>query len=193
MFMRFDQYQSEEQALKEIVVESLRGHEDKLMNIFIMLGPDALRQQLRIKNDFVWSVVFDHLVFSKEVLRRCVLQFLPFFKNLVMTKGPFAVRAVLGIEDKMYDPVFETLFDFVAVSHGALFEYVYDNTQQFMDMIREGQGQQIRSMLCLDQPKYDYLWSDVLDFLIDSFSRRVAAKQMVEHQLQLINLLRFPL
>ena len=79
--LQLDQYQSEGEALKVLVHESLAGHEDYLMSLFIKRGPQVLRQLLGAKSDYVWTVVFDYLVFQHDVLKRGVRAFHPFFRD----------------------------------------------------------------------------------------------------------------
>lgn len=187
--MRFDQYQSEEQAYRHLLISSLKGHEDALMTIFIQQGPQTLREHLHIKRENDWNIIFDYLVFSKDVLKRCVLGFLPFFKDLVRTQGPLALRRVFGIENRMYDTVFETLFDFVAVAHGALFEYLHDHSAELLELVKRGEGSCLRAKLGLDSQKYDYLWEEVLEFMAHSFHRLAVAERMAEQRMALANLL----
>jgi len=186
--LRFDQYISEEQAKKEMLLQAINGHEDRLMEVFIQQGPDELRKQLKVRDDFTWSTIFDHLVFSKDILKRCVMFFLPFFKNLVREQGPAALRRVFGLDNAMYDSVFESLFDFIVVANGALFEYVHEQTSCLVTMIKQGRGNEIRSLLCLDKPKYDTLWKDVLDFLCHSYSRQLIHEADYELNMRLLSL-----
>lgn len=187
--MRFDLYSSEEEALQSMVQAALKGHEDRLMTLFIQQGPQALRNMLKIPNDYVWTVVFDHLVFNLDVLKRCVDMFFPFFKDYVLKNGPVALREVFGIEDARYEEVFEKLLDDLVIARGLLFEHIDQNLQDYLTALRRGQGSEIRTRLGLSNSKYDPLWHDVLDFFLDAFTREKVRAQQCEQTQSFLSLL----
>ncbi len=187
--MRFDQYSTEEQALKAMIVERLEGKEERLLKMFIQHGPEALRENLNVPNDFVWTVVFDHLVFNLDVLKRCVEIFFPFFQEYVLKNGPQALRELFGIQDARYDGVFEKLVDDLIIARGLLFEHVHRHVNAYLKALKEGRGSDIRFQLGLANEKYQPLWEEVVDFLLDAFTReKVTSKQKEETQ-TLLNLL----
>jgi len=192
--LSFDQYQSEEQAYYDFIFEAIKGYEREIMAIFIQEGPDALRYKLRIKRDEDWNRIFDYLVFQKDLLKVCVLQFIDFFKKLVEEKGPLAMRSVLGIQSRMYDSVFEGLFDLVAVSHGALFQHVETQKRQLFDQIKAGKGSELRENLGLSKQKYDNLWEEIVKSLLNDFGVQLVDERIMEQGLssfaRLFNMLR---
>lgn len=187
--MSFDQYPSEEQAIKALVESELTGHEERLMTLFIQQGPEVLRSQLKIPNDFVWTVVFDHLVFNLDVLKRCVEMFFPFFKDYVLKNGPLALREVFGIQDKRYDPVFEKLVDDMVIARGLLFEHVYQHTPEYLLTLKQGNGSAIRVQLGIASSKYDPLWQEVVNFLLDAFNRDKLKEKQTQQTKSLLSLL----
>lgn len=187
--LRFDQYQSEEEAIQTLVRGQLRGHEERLMTLFIQQGPQALRDMLKVPNDFVWTVVFDHLVFNLDVLKRCVDMFFPFFKDYVLKNGPVALRDVFGIRDSRYDSVFEKIFDDLVIARGLLFEHVHAHTREYLEALTQGRGSDIRAQLGLQTSKYDPLWKEVLDFLLDAFTREKLKDQQKEQTKSFLSLL----
>ncbi len=187
--LRFDQYSSEQEGLKALIQGALEGHEDRLMTLFIQQGPQALRQNLGAKSDYIWTIVFDYLVFNHDVLKRCVQMFLPFFKDFVKKNGPVALRGIFGIESSIYDSVFEKMLDDLVIAEGLLLEHVYANIDQYVTLIRAGKGSEIRSMLGLVDQKYDRLWKDVLDFLLDGLLRENMKSKQKEQTQSFLNLL----
>lgn len=187
--MSFDQYPSEEQAIKALVERELTGHEERLMTLFIQQGPEVLRSQLKIPNDFVWTVVFDHLVFNLDVLKRCVDMFFPFFKDYVLKNGPLSLREVFGIQEKRYDPVFEKLVDDMVIARGLLFEHVYQHTPEYLLALKQGNGSAIRMQLGIVSSKYDPLWNETVNFLLDAFNRDKLKEKQTEQTKSLLSLL----
>lgn len=187
--LRFDQYPSEQEGLKALIQGAIEGHEDRLMTLFIQQGPQALRQTLGAKSDYVWTVVFDYLVFNHDVLKRCVQMFLPFFKDFVIKNGPVALRGIFGIESSVYDEVFEKILDDMVIAEGLLFEHIHANIDQYVALIRAGKGSEIRSTLGLAQEKYDNLWKDVLDFLLDGLLRENLKSKQKEQTKSFLSLL----
>jgi hypothetical protein len=166
--MRFDQYENESRIYLDCLKEALSKQEEDMLTVFIQQGPEVLRKKLNLVKDSDWMLVFDHLVFSGEVLKKCVVNFMPFFKHMVITHGPAVLRKIFDIDGKKYDPVFEQLFDLVAVSHGALYDYVYNNREMFAKRITAGRTKSLRHELCLGGAKYDSLWEEVLGLLCEA-------------------------
>ncbi len=187
--IRFDQFKSEEHAIKAVVEDALLGHEERLMTLFIQQGPQALRTMLKVPNDYVWSVVFDHLVFNLDVLKRCVDMFFPFFKDYVLKNGPLAMREVFGIEDSRYDTVFEKLVDDMVIARGLFFEHIDAHTSDYLTALQKGRGSDIRAQLGIVPPKYDPLWNEVVNFLLDAFTREKLKEKQKDETKSLLSLL----
>jgi hypothetical protein len=182
--MSFDQYFSEEKAYKDCLIQVLKGREEQLMDLFIQNGPDGLKHVLNLKRDNDWNIIFDYLVFKKDLLTHCVNKYIYFFKDLVRQKGPGALRKVLGIEAKMYDKVFEKIFDLVAVSEGALYDFVTQNKTDLLDGIKKGQSRGLRKMLALEKKKYDQVWGEVTILLAKSFIEDTLSERVADQGLQ---------
>ncbi len=187
--IRFDQFKSEEHAIKAVVEDALLGHEERLMTLFIQQGPQALRTMLQVPNDYVWSVVFDHLVFNLDVLKRCVDMFFPFFRDYVLKNGPLALREVFGIADSRYDAVFEKLVDDMVIARGLFFEHIDAHTADYLAALQKGQGSDIRSQLGIVPSKYDPLWKEVVNFLLDAFTREKVKEKQKDETKSLLSLL----
>lgn len=166
--MRFDQYENESRIHLDCLKEALSRREEEMLTVFIQQGPEVLRSRLKLNSDRDWEMVFEHLVFSGDVLKKCVINFMPFFKHMVLEHGPVVLRKIFDIDGKKYDPVFEKLFDLVAVSHGALYDHVYKNRDSFARRITAGNTKSLRKDLCLDGTKYDSLWEEILGLLCEA-------------------------
>jgi hypothetical protein len=123
-------------------------------------------------------MVFDHLVFSGDVLARCVVSFMPFFKSMVVEHGPVVIREIFDIWDAKYDSVFEQLFDLIAVENRALNDYAYKNRLSFSNRIKGGEGSEVRKSLCLAGTRYDSIWEEILQMLIDSVCDSILLDRM---------------
>lgn len=163
----------------------LKQKADRLMKMFIEEGPHALRKKLRITVDKHWQYVFDYLVFSEEVLKKCVVQYMPYFKNLVSEQGPLALRTVFEITDEKYDEVYEKLFDIIAISHGALYDHVYRKKEEYVRKIMSGEAKDIRKSLCPDIAKYDALWGELLEILQSAVCTNVYPEHTFEQGIRI--------
>lgn len=162
---------------------------DTLMVLFIQEGPEALRQRIGATLDKHWNYIFDYLVFSEEVVNKCVNQFLPFFKNVVVEKGPLALRNIFQIEEAKYDTVFEKLIDFVGISHGALLDYVYLRRSDLSQKIFSGEGKSIRFELGLSSPKYDATWFSILEILQQAVCKQVEDESALEQGIRFYDMM----
>ena len=190
------QFPSEEQAIKALIEAELKGHEERLMTLFIQQGPEALRTILKVPNDFIWAIVFDHLVFNLDVLKRCIDLFFPFFKDYVIKNGPLALRELFGIQDARYDEIFEKLLDDMVIARGLLFEHIDAHINQYLNLISENNlqqgidlGERLRANLGLGDKKYDPLWKEVMDFILDAFTRQHLKLEQKKKTKTLLNFL----
>lgn len=186
---RFDQYYSEAQAYLDAFKMILNAQEEHLLTVFIQQGPEIVKAKLKINKDSDWQLVFDRLVFSGDVLKKCVMNFMPFFKAMVYEHGPQVLRTIFQIEAPKYDEVFGKLFDLVAVSEGALYDHVVRNSEAFVELIRSGKAGELRSKLCLDGDKYEKLWIDILELLFDSVNCQIQSEANIDRSLQLLAML----
>lgn len=162
----------------------LKIKSDVLMQIFIQEGPLALRKKLDITLDKHWQYIFDYLVFSEEVLKKCVIYFMPFFKHLVIEHGPFFLRKTFCIEDSKYDQVFEKIFDMVGIAEGALYDYVLRHKDYFSGQILKGKALDLRKSLALKGRKYDQLWGQIVELLQEAVCQKIYPEQIFEHGFQ---------
>lgn len=180
---------SENQMLMDSIKKALQGREDELMRIFIQEGPEALRKRLSIKKEGDWQMIFNYLVLRTDALKNCVLEFMPFFKNLVEEKGPRALRDIFNLNKSEYDSAFKKIFQLVAICEGAIYHYIRRNKQALTQKILDGKGGEIRAELCLEDHEYTRLWMEILDILKENVCTRVATETQVEQGLQAFSLL----
>jgi hypothetical protein len=187
--LRFDQYESEARFLLDLVKVGVKDREEELIITFIQQGPEVLRSKLGPMGDNDWRQIFDRLVFSGDVLNTCVKNFMPFFKSMIVEHGPGVLREIFDIWDAKYDSVFERLFDLVAVSNGALYDYVYKNRQAFVDMIKDGNCHSLRTCLFLTNSRYESLWKEILQMLCDAVCDTVLNERMSEDSVKALSVI----
>lgn len=184
--LNFDEYQSEAQYFLDLLKVGVADREEDLMVTYIQQGPEAVRAKVGVARDESWRDIFDRLVFNGDVLMKCVVNFMPFFKNMVVEHGPLVLRDIFDIREAKYDSVFERLFDLIAVSNGALYDYAYKNRVDLFSKIKRGEGDLVREALCLTGARYDALWSEILNMLVDAVCDQILEDRMKEDGLKVI-------
>ena len=187
--MQSNPHNSESQALADGLKWVLQNYEDTLMEKFIEEGPKWLRARLNMERDGDWSVFFDYLVLKTDVMKKCAIKYMDFFKDAVEEQGPQVIKRVFAIEDQRYAVVFEQIFDLVAIGNGALYQYVLKNRQSLSEKILKGKGSEIRKELCIENTKYDALWTELLGLLQQSVCDRVEKDRQLEQGLHSFNML----
>jgi hypothetical protein len=167
----------------------VKDREEELITTFIQQGPEVLRARMGKTDDAEWKAVFDHLVFSGDALTKCVVSFMPFFKSMVMEHGPVVIREIFDIWDAKYDSVFERLFNLIAISNRALYDYAYINRHVFSKQVQSGEGGEVRKSLCLTGPRYATQWEEILQMLIDSVCDSILLDRMNQDNLKALAML----
>lgn len=168
-----------EKAL-EILKKAVANRDEIVVEGFVQLGPDQLRQCLEMEANDDWQRFFDYLVLNKGVVKHCVRKYMDFFYSVVATNGPMAIRKIFKIKDAKYDSVFEEIFDLVAISNGALYKYVEENRFEFALVVRSGKADGLRQELGLQGKRYQSLWMEILQLLIDSVCDEYYDEKVVE-------------
>jgi hypothetical protein len=159
----------------------LDKYDDKLINKYIEYGPDGLREKLGVESDRLWEVIFDYLVFEKEVVKYCVRNNRAYVHNLFVEKGPSLMRKAFSLQDSKYDDVWENIMDYIGISGGALYEYVTENASKYRGKIYNGQCLSLRDELCIQKGKYENVWGEILDVLLNAVSTDVFTHSAFEH------------
>lgn len=165
----------------------LEKYEDKLINRYLEYGPDELRKKLNVESDGLWEVIFDYLVFEKEVVKHCVRNSSAYIHNLFVEKGPVLMRKAFSLENEKYDDIWEYVMDYIGVSRGALYEYVTENAAKYRDKISSGKCMSLRDELCVKKNKYERVWGEILDILLHAVSTEAFTHSAFEHGLGLFS------
>lgn len=173
----------------EILKCAVQAREEIVVEGFVQLGPDELRKALDIEHQEDWARFFDYLVLNRSVVKHCVRKYLRFFSEVVADKGPQSLRRIFKIEDAKYDEVFEEIFDLVAVSDGAIFQYVENNRFEFVMIIRQGHADNLRKGLCLEGKRYESLWLEILEYLMGAVCETYYDERVIETGVQAFTLL----
>jgi len=152
------------------IIAMLERYDKKLLKYYLDNGPYELKKKLDIGNEEVWSIVFDYLMYEKDAVRICIKKNTEFIRDLFAQKGPAFIRKSFCIESSKYDDIWEFVVDYIGISHGALFEYVNKESFNYKSMIRNGKATKIRNSLCLQKKKYNNVWEEILDLLLECIS-----------------------
>ncbi len=161
-----DQQQGSYEKAMAILKAAMERRYNVLTETFIKEGPDKLKELMAYENEQDWIELFDYLVSKQGVLKKTVMNYMNFFTGFVAQKGPQALRNLFRINETKYDADFEEIFDLVAISTGALQDYINANKVELADRIRAGKANALRYELGLKNAKYDSLWFEILDSLM---------------------------
>lgn len=170
---------------KNRIYKLLKNYNDKLVDNYINEGPSELRKKLKIESDDVWEIVFDYLVFEKDIVKICVKKNITYIHDIFAEKGPEFLRSSFQIESVKYEDVWEYIMDYIGISRGALYEYVANNLSDLKGLIYYGKSSKIRENLCIDKYKYNRVWEEVLDMLLESVSTDAYTYSMYEQGLRM--------
>lgn len=155
---------------KQRIYKLLEKYQHKLVEAYIDEGPQELRKKLTIKSNENWMAVMQYLVYEKDVIKLCVRKNTAYIHNFFVEQGPEVLRKVFDIENPDFDEAWEYITDYLGISRGAIYEYVSNHANKFKKLIYEGKPTQIRRDLGLEKEKYDRVWNEILDILLESVS-----------------------
>ncbi|MCD6109579.1 hypothetical protein J7J83_02375 [bacterium] len=165
----------------------LKKYDDKLVHNYLEYGPDGLREKLNVKSNELWKVIFDYLVFEKEVVKHCVRNNTAYIHNLFVEHGPTAIKEAFGLEDKRYEDIWEYIMDYIGISRGALYEYVTEHAGVYRGKIYHGKSSTIREDICIQKNKYERVWGEILNILLNAVSTRTFTYSAFEHGISLFS------
>jgi len=165
----------------------LDKYENKVMDYYIKHGPFALKEKLNIKDNDLWNIVFDYLVIEKEAVKYCVRMHCDFVSNIYINNGPMILRQNFCIQDPKYNDIWEYVTDYIGISKGAVYEHISKNIENYKSLIHSGQASLIRKNLGLERNKYNQVWEEVLDLLLECVSLENYDFGMFDHALKLFS------
>ncbi len=172
---------------KDRIFKLLKRFDKKLINFYLDNGPYELRKKLDIKEDDLWKTVFDYLLYEKNIVKVCVKQNAEYIHEMFAEKGPEMIRKSFRLMENEYSDQWEYVMDYIGVSRGAIYEYVSNNMSDFRSLVYHGKSSKIREMLLLDRAKYDKVWEDILDMLLESVSTDAYTYSMFEHGIRMFS------
>jgi len=113
-----------------------------------------------------------------------ITQFEDKIVDFYVTHGPVELRKKLNISN---NDVWEIIIDYIGISHGAMQKFIKNNLMNFKEMIYHGKAGEIRSMFFLDKPKYNVVWEEILDFLLEEISIENFSYNTYEHSLNMFS------
>ena len=162
----------------------LEKYDKKLLKYFLDNGPNKLKKKLAVEDNELWRLVFNYLVFEKNAVRICFKKNTNYIHSVFAEKGPIHMRKAFKLNDPKYELIWEEVLDFIGIARGALFEYVRNDSNRYKDLIRNGKAEQIRTELGLNKLKYNGVWEDILDLLLESVSFENFSHSMFEQGLR---------
>lgn len=169
---------------KNRIVNMLEKYDKKLLQYYLNNGPEKLKEKLEVGDNDVWQIIFNYLVFEKDAVRVCFKKNTNYMHSIFAEKGPKHMRRAFQLEGPKYDLIWEELLDFIGIARGALFEYVRNDSNRYQDLIRKGKAEQIRTELGLNKLKYNNVWEEILDLLLECVSFDNFTYSMFEHGLR---------
>jgi len=152
------------------IINMLEKYDKKLLQFYLNRGPAKLKKRLAIKDNDTWRIVFDYLVFEKNAVKVCTKKNANYIHSVFAEKGPNHIKKAFYLDHIKYESTFEEVMDFIGIAKGAIYEYVRNNSHHFKDLIRNGKTEGIRTELGLNKLKYDGVWEEILDILLESVS-----------------------
>lgn len=172
---------------KDRIFKLLKRFDKKLVDFYLDKGPYELRKKLDIKEDDLWKMVFDYLLYEKRIVRVCVKQNAEYIHEMFADKGPETIRKSFRLTEDEYDEEWEYIMDYIGISRGAIYEYASNNLSDFRSLIYHGKPSKIRGVLGIDKPKYDKVWEDILDLLLESVSTDAYTYSMFEQGIRMFS------
>lgn len=160
-----------------------RGKEKELIEMYIANGPAETKKGIGVSEE-EWRVVFDYLVFEKNLLYKAVIASADFFNQEYVKNGMTRVREILDVVDAKYDQMATLVFDFVAIANEGLYFHVLEHRDKYMNVMRQRGGDFVRKVLGVWGEKYEENWAKVLDFLLKGVCDDIFTEQTFDHGLR---------
>lgn len=167
---------------KNLVLERYYyGREEFIIRRYLVEGPDVLVSSLGLNAD-EWAVIFEKLVFEHNILYKCVINSLDFFVDLFIRYGNDHLRKILNVRSSSYDGAwYEQVFDLVAVSNEGLKFHVLENKSKYTGLLVSGRGDELRAKFGILGLRYNGLWEEVLDILLNSACEEIFSGRSFDH------------
>jgi hypothetical protein len=153
---------------KHRIYTLLKRFDEKLLEYYLNEGPQELRRKLNVKSDGQWRFIMQYLVYEKDAVKLCVRKNTAYIHNFFAEHGPNVLRKVFDINHNNFDEAWEYVIDYLGVSRGALYEYITNNPAEFKKLVYNGESSKIRSILNIEKEKYNRVWNEILDILLES-------------------------
>ncbi|MFC1810565.1 hypothetical protein ACFLZH_03635 [Patescibacteria group bacterium] len=155
---------------KNRIIKMIEKYDKKILKYYLDNGPYELKKKLDVGNEEIWKIIFDYLVYEKDAVKICVKKNSEYVRDIFINKGPKALRKSFYLDSPEYDDIWQYIMDYIGIASGAIYVYVNKNASYYQNLIRNGKASQIRKSLELQKPKYDSVWEDILDILLECIS-----------------------
>ncbi len=158
------------------------GREDFVIESYIVHGPTSLKEYLKVSEDD-WQVIFDYLIFEKDLLQKCVNFSPSFFDDTYIKHGMTHLRDILEVTAAKYDDSWEKIFDFIVIANDNLLLHVIEHRDRYVIAMKARGADFVRKVLGIWKGKYDENWAKVLDFLLNAVCSGLFSERTFEHGL----------
>lgn len=159
----------------------LESQADTLLDMYLLHGPERVREYLELESEVDFTSVFDYLVFEKQILMDLVRRYEDFFGKILAEHGPQHIRRSLKIEDAKYGMAFAPILDFLGVEKENLFVYVIRHKDFLYETMMMYNTEMVRKILCIEGVQYDDVWLQILDLFFADASGRMMELQKQVH------------
>jgi len=169
---------------KNLVIERYVVNREKtLIEAYITDGPEKMKEDMGVTNE-EWQLVFDHLVFSENLLYKSVMRNSDFFLDEYIKYGMAHVREIFNVSDSRYDRAFEVVFDLLAISNEGLYYHVLQHRDRYTVALKARGTDFVRKVLGVWKEKYEENWGKVLDVLLHATCDAIFSEQTFENGLR---------
>ncbi len=165
-----------------LIERYVKGKSDDLIDRYVQDGATVLSEELGL-SEVEWQVVFDYLVFERNLLYKCVIRNRDFFVSEYIKYGISHIREVLNVVNEKYDTIFSTVFDFIVISNDALYLHVMENRERYATALKARGSDFVRKVLGVWHEKYTENWQKVLDLLLHAVCDSIFSETTFDHGL----------
>ena len=167
----------------QFIREYVCGQETELIESYLENGPISTREMFAF-TEGQWELVFDYLVFTHNLLFKCIVRNADFFVQQYVEHGMAHLRDMFGVCDMKYDEIWRVVFDFVAIANDGIYMHVLHHRDRYTLAMKARDKAFVRKVLGLWGEQYDESWARILDVLLNSAADAIFSETTYERGLE---------
>jgi len=167
---------------QKLIEKYVLGREKFLVESYIVHGPVKTCDYLGVLQE-EWQLIFDYLVFEKNLIYKCIIANIDFFIEIYVKDGGLRLRSILEIDDKKYNQIWEQAFDYIAIANDSLIYHVMENREKYLIGFNARGGSFLRKVLGIWKEKYNSEWEKILNFLLNTVCNGIFEERNFEEGL----------